>query len=122
MVLTPVSKPIQCIHKKIFLTFFFFFEEKVEIFFLKSYNFFLKKRNNNNFEFFFCKILLACLLCILNNSLLTSGYVSFKLLLSRVYSNYQCYKINIVARRQDIIRITEQLIESINMGDFETYT
>lgn len=28
----------------------------------------------------------------------------------------------ITARRQEIIKITEQLIESINTGDFEAYT
>lgn len=30
--------------------------------------------------------------------------------------------LTIAARRQEIIKMTEQLIESINTGDFEAYT
>lgn len=30
--------------------------------------------------------------------------------------------LTITARRQEIIKMTEQLIESINTGDFEAYT
>jgi len=32
------------------------------------------------------------------------------------------YLLTIPARRQEIIKMTEQLIESINTGDFEAYT
>lgn len=37
-------------------------------------------------------------------------------------NNYENKMLNIAARRQEIIKMTEQLIESINTGDFEAYT
>uniref|UniRef100_A0A8B9C9C1 calcium/calmodulin-dependent protein kinase n=1 Tax=Anser brachyrhynchus TaxID=132585 RepID=A0A8B9C9C1_9AVES len=66
---------------------------------------------------------LIILICVSESSFCLSGEApTSPVFLSKSYVQLNCSFLLFAVRKQEIIKITEQLIEAINNGDFEAYT